>query len=110
VATGRYQVYNFGLFRLLKQFYDLFPALEHKDVQADIPPEIMDFIGRQSFSDSLTECRKYASSSPAFLKRMYDRFDAFFIVKFLNTFDGDSAYPPVDVMEVACMLGCDKSF
>ena len=101
VEERRYNVYNFELFKRLKIFYDLFPVLEKEDVQADIPSEIMEFIERDGWYDSLSECRKYSSSSETFLKRMYDRFDGFFIIKFLNSFDENSPFPPVDVQEAA---------
>ena len=104
VKAGHYRVYNFELFRLLKKFYDLFPALEQEDIQEKIPQEIIAYIRRKSFNDSLAECRKYASSPNAFKKRMYDKFDAFFIVKFLNSFDSTSNFPPVDVLEAARMM------
>ncbi|MDR2234408.1 MAG: hypothetical protein LBE56_14950 [Tannerella sp.] len=104
VAEGSYYVYNFELFKLLKTFYDLFPSMESADVQSQIPSEILHFIGSRPFNEALTECRKYTSSPKAFLKRMYDRFYAFFIVKFLNTFDKDSAYPPMDVLDAVRLL------
>ena len=104
VEEGDYYVYNFELFRLLKKFYDLFPALEQEDIQELIPQEIMDYLGQKEFNDSLAECRKYASSSNAFTKRMYDRFDAFFIIKFLNSFDSKSDFPPVDVLDAARIM------
>jgi hypothetical protein len=104
VRKGSYCVYNFALFRLLKIFYDLFPESERNDIQEHIPTEIMDYIGTDAWNNSLAECRKYASSSNAFLKRMHDRFDAFFIVKFLNSFDSQSAFPPIDVLEAARIL------
>ena len=104
VKQNRYSVYNFELFRLLKVFYDLFPALEQKDIQGMIPVEIMNYIGSEIFDDTLAECRKNSSSSTAFVKRMYDTFDAFFIVKCLNTFDDKSAYPPIDVLKAAGMI------
>ena len=103
-AEGSYQVYNFQLFKLLKVFYDLFPDMESTDVQTQIPPEILNFIGIKSFNEAVAECRNHTSSTKAFLKRMYDHFDAFFIVKFLNTFDKDSAYPPMNVLDAVSLL------
>jgi len=99
IEKGGFEIYNFELFKRLKGFYDLFPVLEREDVQAEIPSEVIDFIGRNAFNDSLSECRKYSSSSNAFLKRMYDKFDGFFVIKFLNSFDTNSAFPPMDVLE-----------
>ena len=104
VKQNEYSVYNFELFRLLKVFYDLFPALEDNDIQREIPVEIMDFIGTQAFNETLAECRRYASSSNAFMKRMYDKFDAFFIIKFLNSFDSTSLFPPIDVLDAARVI------
>ena len=101
IAEGRYDVYNFELFKRLKVFYDLFPALEKEDLQESIPSGVIEFIGRDNWNESLEECRRYSSSSSAFLKRMYDKFDGFFIIKFLNSFDEKSAFPPVDVREAA---------
>ena len=104
IAEGRYEVYNFELFKLLKIFYDLFPMMEKQDVQKMIPSVIMQYIGRDCWNDTLIECRRYSSSSAAFLKRMYDKFDGFFVIKFLNSFDAASAFPPVDVREAASRI------
>ncbi|MDR1524374.1 MAG: hypothetical protein LBS79_03815, partial [Tannerella sp.] len=105
LENGRYTVYNFELFRLLKVFYELFPAMERTDRKDKIPAEIMGYIGNGLFDETLAECRTYSASSEAFVKRMYDKFDAFFVVKFLNTFnDNNSAYPPVDVREAGKIL------
>lgn len=101
---GRYFVYNFGLFGLLRQFYELIPEMWDKDVNSLIHSDIMSHIGRAAFDSTLDECRKYSASTKAFIKRMYDVFDAFFIVKFLNTFNqaaADNPFPPVDVLSAA---------
>ena len=104
VEKGSYSVYNFKLFGLLKAFYALFPAMEKEDVKKDIPVEIMNHIGIDAFDKILTECRRYSSSTKAFIKRMYYNFDAFFIVKFLNTFNDSTDYPPIDVLEAGKIL------
>jgi hypothetical protein len=101
---GRYLVYNFGLFGLLKSFYELFPAMLNGNLQAAVPVEIISHIGEAEFQHILAECRKYSSTLKAFIKRMYDNFDAFFVVKFLNTFDKNSDYPPVDILEASKIL------
>jgi hypothetical protein len=101
---GRYMVYNFGLFALLKSFYGLFPDMEREDLKDKAPKEIIDYIGSHEFDATVAECRRYSSSSKAFIKRMYDRFDAFFVVKFLNTFNNSAQYPPSEVTAAAGML------
>ena len=104
LERGCYFVYNFKLFGLLKTFYELFPAMEKGDMTKDIPAEIMNYIGAGTYDEILLECRKYSSSSKAFVKRMYDNYDAFFIVKFLNTFNNSIDYPPINVLEAARIL------
>ncbi|MDR2916373.1 MAG: hypothetical protein LBV74_16355 [Tannerella sp.] len=104
LEKGEYLVYNFELFSLLKAFYGLFPAMEHEEVKERIPSVILDYIGADTFDAILSECRKYSSSSKAFVKRMYDNFDAFFIVKFLNTFNDSGIYPLIDVMDAGRIL------
>jgi len=104
VKKGSYAVYNFRLFGLLKSFYALFPRMMLEEVREEIPPEVIRFIGADAFENTLAECRAYSSTSKAFVKRMYDNYDAFFIVKFLNSFNKSAAYPPVDVTEAVKSL------
>lgn len=98
VENGKYDVYNFELFGLLKDFYRLFPAIGNENKIENIPPVILDYIGLHKFESIVTECRRYSATSSAFVKRMFDNFDAFFIVKFLNTFNQSEVYPPIDVL------------
>ena len=104
LEKGSYYVYDFKLFGILKAFYELFPAMEKEDMKKDVPVEIMNYIGLETYNKILSECRQYSSSPKAFVKRMYDNFDAFFIVKFLNTFNNSSDYPPIDVLEAGEIL------
>ena len=104
LEKGSYNVYDFRLFGLLKVFYELFPAMEKENVKEHIPAEIMNYISLETFDKILSECRKYSSSPKAFVKRMYDNFDAFFIVKFLNTYNNSVDYPPIDVLEAGKIL------
>ncbi|MDR0395305.1 MAG: hypothetical protein LBH77_09125 [Tannerella sp.] len=104
IEKGRYTVYNFELFMLLKTFYELFPEMEQGDPKDRIPQEIIRYTGEDAFDGILAECRNYSSTPKSFVKRMYDNFDAFFIVKFLNTFHNGSTYPPVDVSEAGKRL------
>ena len=98
IENGKLEVYNPALFGLLKDFYSLFSAMECEDVKEQIPSVIMDYIGDDKFNSILSECRNYSSSPNAFVKRMFDNFDAFFIVKFLNSFNHSVNYPPVDIL------------
>ena len=104
LEKGSYFVYNFELFGLLKSFYTLFPDMYLGDVKEKIPPEVTQFIGDEAFDETLFECRKYASSSKSFVKRMYDHYDAFFIVKFLNSFNNSATYPLIEISEAVNLV------
>ena len=104
IEKGKFEVYNPGLFELLKNFYELFPAMQHEDIMEKIPKEIMDYAGSDKIKGILAECRNYSSSSNTFVKRMIDHFDGFFVVKFLNSFHKSAHYPPVDIMEAGKTL------
>lgn len=95
IETGSCKVYNFGLFLLLKEFYSAFPSLYDGD--STIPREIIEFVGEQKFKSLVDECRKNTSDRKSFVKRMFAKFDVFFMIRFLNGFDEQSDFAPVEV-------------
>ncbi|MBQ2572910.1 MAG: hypothetical protein II575_01725 [Bacteroidales bacterium] len=95
IETGSCKVYNFGLFLLLKEFYSAFPSLYDGD--STVPSEIIEFVGEQKFKSLVDECRKNTSDSKSFVKRMFAKFDVFFMIRFLNGFDEQSDFAPVEV-------------
>ena len=97
IEKGSFKVYNYEFFVFLNDFYRAIPSMESDSGCKEIPQVVMDFIGVDRFEAILAECRNYSSSSGAFVKRMLDHFDSFFIVKFLNTFNQSDVYPPMDV-------------
>ncbi len=102
IETGSCKVYNFGLFLLLKEFYSAFPSLYDGD--STIPREIIEFVGEQKFKSLVDECRKNTSDSKSFVKRMFAKFDVFFMIRFLNGFDEQSDFAPVEVEIVVSEL------
>jgi len=106
MESNRYLVYNFRLFGVLKQFFNSlqkFANAENVDLNI-IPQEIIDFVGKEKLSTIIDECRKNATLGKNLVKRLFSKFDAFFIVKFLNSFDAESNFPPMDVLESAKLL------
>lgn len=102
IETGSCKVYNFGLFLLLKEFYSAFPSLY--DGNSTIPREIIEFVGEQKFKSLVDECRKNTSDRKSFVKRMCAKFDVFFMIRFLNGFDEQSDFAPVEVEIVVSEL------
>lgn len=102
IETGSCKVYNFGLFLLLKEFYSAFPSLYDGD--SAVPSEIVEFVGEQKFKSLVDECRKNTSDRKSFVKRMFAKFDVFFMIRFLNGFDEQSDFAPVEVEVVVSEL------
>ncbi|MDL2261917.1 glycosyltransferase family 2 protein [Bacteroidales bacterium OttesenSCG-928-I21] len=101
INTGIYKVYNFKLFFILKEFYDNIKNLfiDAKTTASKLPHEIIEFIGEKKLLNIIDECKQNTKGSTNFIKRFYLNFDAFFIIKFLNSFDTNSSYPPQDIVE-----------
>jgi len=104
IEQGDYKVYNFKLFGVLKAFYEQFPTLYSPDAELSVPQEIIDYMGTDALENIISECRSYSSSVRSFVKRMYNHFDAFFIVKFLNNFNDKPSYPLTQVNAAAAEL------
>ncbi len=103
IEKGSYHVYNPNLFLVLKRFFDYlhyFSGSGKFDIDA-VPVEITDFTGKEKLLKIISECRQNAKPGKTLLKRLFTQFDAFFIIKFLNSFSGTSNYPPTDVVDAA---------
>jgi glycosyltransferase involved in cell wall biosynthesis len=100
IKSGDYKVYNFALFDVLKRFFHGFDELYDNFEKGliNVPSEIIEFVGSQEFQSIVEECVKHTSNKTSFIKRMFTKFDAFKIVKFLNSFDSNSNYPPENVL------------
>jgi hypothetical protein len=100
IADGNgYKVYNYRLFDILRSFFDCFEQFAVSEDICNIPHEIINFVGEEKLLKIIAECRQNARQGQKLTKRLFSKFDAFFIVKFLNSFDENSAYPPVDILE-----------
>ena len=103
IETGSCKVYNFGLFLLLKKFYSSFAELFDSE-QCEVPNEIVAFVGGQKLWALVDECRRNTSDRRSFVKRMFAKFDVFFMIRFLNSFDEFSEYPAVEVDDAVIHL------
>ena len=101
IQNREYAVYNFELFLVLKRFFDCFKAFsEFETVEMNvIPEEIINFAGNKNLLKTIGECKQNAKQGNSLIKRLFSKFDAFFVVKFLNSFDKNSSYPPVKVQD-----------
>ena len=98
IENGFLEVYNRNLFPILEIFFVNFSKFYHIPYinvnPNDIPTEIIDYQGLTSIQKIIDECRANSSSEATFTKRMFSKFDALWIVKFLNSFADNSNFLP----------------
>lgn len=106
INTKIYKVYNFELFFLLKTFFGCFEDFANNDELNihKVPIEIIDYIGEAKLVESILDCKKHSSQSHNFIKRLFSKYDAFFIIKFLNSFNEKEQYQPIIALEAAKLL------
>lgn len=107
ITQGNYTVYNFRLFPILEKFFSAIPAFFRSDVPdfSGIPSEIIDFFGAAYLKDTIIECKSNSKEEKTFCKRFFSHFNALAIIKFLNSFDESSAFPPQHINEAAnCLI------
>ncbi len=106
ISEDNYPVYNFRSFWVLKTFFSRFNSLYDADkIDLDqIPSQLLDYIGAEQLREQITECKTNTASREAFQKRMYRKFDAFFVIKFLNYLKTVNDYNPEDVLIAANKL------
>lgn len=103
IGEASYKVYNFQLFVLLKQFFDKLEVIyqNSEDYTNLIPEEILHYSGMEYLNDIITECKSNSTNFVSFRKRFFSNFDAFYIIRFLNSFEKDSFFAHEDVIVCA---------
>ena len=82
--------YNFGAFRILKEFFDQIDSFHKKSVEEisliidTLPQPIKDFILQDNLIDKLVEINQNTGNLLSFRKRFFSYFNAFKILKYLN--------------------------
>ena len=91
IEKGEFQVYPFESFLILKRFFDSFDRFSaNKKVEMnEIPLEIIRFAGETNLQKIFDECFANAKQGQNLKKRLFSKFDAFFVVKFLNYIEAD---------------------
>ena len=81
--------YHPDAFNALHQLFQVVPILYSKNSNTDklllsLPESVHDFLGKMKFQNKLCEIRENTSSKEAFIKRFFQWFDGFMVVRFLN--------------------------
>ncbi len=107
--SNRLLTYNISAFSELKELFIIGPELYNmgKGVSADhhddLPSGIRSFVDRQEWSEKIAEIRRNTSSADAFLKRFFNWFNTFRIVKYMNHVH-NGIYEKQAVSKSACDL------
>ena len=101
IENQQYKVYNFQLFGILKKFFDTFEKVfETKSVDLKIiPKEIINFTTEKKLLEIFNETLTNTKHKEQFIKRLYSKFDAFFVIRFLNFFNSSELFPPQELVE-----------
>ncbi len=101
ITDKTYKVYNFKLFEILKTFFQSFKII-YQDIEKginNIPPEILEYYGKENMYKTILECKNNTTNQKYFIKRMFSKFDAFWIIKFMNNLNDTPKFKAMDIFE-----------
>lgn len=105
--SGSYCVYNTQTFTDLKLFFQsvqhLFSSSTHHAITALLPESVKVFLSQNNFEEKLKEIREHSASQGMFVKRFFNWFDGFMVLKFVH-FARDNFYAQGEIYETALQL------
>ena len=106
ISEKQFLVYNFALFEILKRFFDILKESYHcQSIDLEqIPKEIRIYFSDEKLIKTFNEVKSNSKLENQFVKRIFTKFDAFWIVKFLNSFNDSEIYPKIDVFSAVNKL------
>ena len=110
IRSPDYLTYNFQAFRDLKilfsSVYQLFQIEEEgiADFFSSLPLPVTGFLKKYNAPEKITEINRHTASETAFIKRFFNWFSAFRIVKFLNESHRQGYYHKLPVETAAAEL------
>jgi hypothetical protein len=106
IENKDYKIYNLALFFVLKLFFEYLKEISTTGILTEngIPEEILTFAGKDNLIATIKECICNAKPGKNLEKRLFSKFDAFWVIKFLNSFKNSTLFPPVEVGESVTSL------
>ncbi len=101
--------YNQHTFEDLSSFFKVYASLfgKHKpeieNIIYQLPETIRIFINNNNGIDKIDEANNNSNNTGSFIKRLYNWFNAFKIIKYLN-FCSERYYPKIDVVEATVII------
>jgi hypothetical protein len=98
--TDYYPTYHIQCFTDLRTFFRLVPEFYYEDASSTFPVSLQKFLSEKSFSEKLAEIRLHSASQKMFVKRFFNWFDGFMVLKYMH-FARDNFYPSMEITEAA---------
>lgn len=106
------KTYNPDSFIMLKKFTDMIPLLythNWPELSATLPTVVVSYLESIDIEKNINECRKYVSSQMAFIKRFYQWFNAFKLMKYCH-FCRDQGMADVNVLVAFFQLNKNMNY
>lgn len=109
-GTNDYMAYNIQTFIDLKMFFDAVSTLFCADIDTFSLP-VKFFLAENDFETKLSELRQHTNSEKSFVKRFFNWFDGFMVLKFVH-YARDHHYAQMEIGDAAAKLAslCGKKF
>jgi hypothetical protein len=95
-----YSLYNIQSFVDLKSFFQLIPSFYKNANFHSVPTSVQKFLGEEGFNNKLKEIQQYSTTEKVFVKRFFNWFDGFMVLKFIH-FSRDNFYPNMEIADAA---------
>ncbi|MEO5572192.1 MAG: glycosyltransferase family 2 protein [Bacteroidia bacterium] len=102
-----YFTYNIQTFVDLKIFLarvsEFYSSSAHHPINSSLPPSIQKFVAENNFEKKLIELKQHSASEKMFVKRFFNWFDGFMVLKFVH-FARDHFYDPIEILDATKFL------
>jgi glycosyltransferase involved in cell wall biosynthesis len=102
-----YFTYNIQTFIDLKDFFKKVPALStsspHYSITSSLSESIQKYLSQNNFEEKLNELKQNSASEKMFVKRFFNWFDGFMVLKFVH-FARDNFYEQQEIYDAATSL------
>jgi glycosyltransferase involved in cell wall biosynthesis len=102
-----YLTYNIQTFIDLKDFFKIAPAFfkssSHHHITSSLPVSIRKYLSENNFEIKLRELKQHSASEKMFVKRFFNWFDGFMVLKFVH-YARDNFYPQQEISDAAKSL------
>jgi len=102
-----YHIYNIQAFVDLKIFFEriveFYSSSTSQLINSSLPPSLQKFLYENNFEKKLLEIKEHSASEKMFVKRFFNWFDGFMVLKFVH-FARDNFYEQIEILDATKSL------